>query len=116
MKTKEINNQELRRQVENLSEGDYLQFNYSPKTLIDRGWSFDDSIDCYLENNEENEAYSREDAEEEFDTECIVYVKIEKLKNDEFCTQYEINTVDKHNSRISNSSSYDTGDDKKNNQ
>jgi len=110
MKTTEISNKKLRSKVEELEIGDYLQFNYSPKRLIDLGWSFDDSIDYYLENNEDNELYDRADAEKEFDEDCIVYVRIEKLE-DKICTTYELNTVENDMNRISNSSSYDTGDD-----
>ena len=113
MKTQEINNKELRNQVKSLSYDDYLQFNYSPSELIDLGWSFDDSIDSYLENNEDNELYDREDAEKQFTNECIVYVRIRIAEDRKIYTTYEISSIEKHVSRISNGVSCSTGDDEK---
>ena len=113
MKTQEINNKELRNQVEELSNGDCLQFNYDPKTLIDLGWCFDDCIDYILEDNLQfDENSTRENAENIFCEDSIVYVRIKKVEN-EICTTYEINNMKDHLSRTSNGISEDTGDDEK---
>ena len=106
MKISEIKNEKLRQLIIN-STDDYIQFNVSPKQLLDLGWVFDDAIDYIAESNN----VSNEEAEIIFDDENIIYLQIVKSNDTEISTLYEINNMKDHLSNISNGESVDTGDD-----
>jgi len=104
MKISEIKNEKLRKLVETTTE--YIQFDVSPKQLLDLGWVFEDSIDYIAESNN----ISTEEAETRFDEENIIYLQIIKINDAEIHTTYEINNMKAHLSNISNGISEDTGD------
>lgn len=106
MKITEIKNQKLRSLLENSSD-DYIEFNVSPKQLLDLGWVFDNSIEYYIEN----ENLTRKEAEKQFDKDCIIYLEIRKLEDEEITTTYEINTMKDHLSNVSNGYSEWSGSD-----
>lgn len=103
MQISNIENKKLKQLV--IESDDYIQFDLSPKQLIDEGWVFDDSIDYIMEEEDCRE----EDAIQKFDENYIIYLRVLKIEEDKIHTTYEINSMKDHLSNIHNGISEDTG-------